>query len=71
MADQEILTRSEVAAMLKLTVRTVDYLVSTNQIPFSRLGKRSVRFDRGRITGWFRDREGVEYRLNRNQAVEA
>lgn len=60
----EILTRKEVSEIFKLPVRTVDYLVQTDQIPFSRLGKRSVRFSRDRLSTWFKDREGVEYRYN-------
>jgi len=59
----EILTRKEAAEMLKLPIRTVDYYVSTNQIPFSRLGKRNVRFDSARLMDWFHEREGVEYRI--------
>ncbi|MBC8466721.1 MAG: helix-turn-helix domain-containing protein [Deltaproteobacteria bacterium] len=65
----EILTRRETAEMLKLPIRTLDYLVGTNQIPFSRLGKRAVRFDKNRLNEWFRDREGVEYRMPRQQAA--
>ena len=61
----EILTRKETATMLKLPVRTLDYLVSTGQIPFSRLGKRAVRFDKKRLEEWLQEREGIEYRLNR------
>ncbi len=58
----EILTRKEVAEFLKMPVRTIDYLVGTNQIPFCRLGKRSVRFDKVRLQGWFLERENIEYR---------
>jgi len=58
----EILTRKEVAEFFKMPIRTIDYLVSTDQIPFSRLGKRSVRFDREELEKWFRKRQGVEYR---------
>lgn len=60
MVDQ-ILNRREVAEFLKMPVRAIDYLVSTGQIPFSRLGKRSVRFDKNRLLEWFNDREGIEY----------
>lgn len=57
----EKLTRKEVSKEYKLPLRTVDYLVATNQIPFSRLGKRNVRFSRERLEQWFREREGIEY----------
>jgi excisionase family DNA binding protein len=63
--DDEILTRSEAAGMLKMPRRTLDYLVATGQIPFSRIGKRSVRFTRARLLEWLSEREGVEYRLSR------
>ena len=58
----EILTRGEAAAMLKLPRRTLDYLVATGQVPFSRIGKRSVRFTRSRLMQWLGEREGIEYR---------
>jgi excisionase family DNA binding protein len=59
----EVLTRQEAAEMLKLPQRTLDYLVGTGQIPFSRVGKRSVRFSRSRLMEWLREREGLEYRM--------
>ena len=61
-----IMTRQEVAEFFKMPIRTIDYLVQTDQIPFSRLGKRSVRFDKERLAGWFKDREGVEFRHQRH-----
>lgn len=63
--QDEILTRAEAADLLKLPKRTLDYLVGTGQIPFSRIGKRSVRFTRLRLLEWLKEREGVEYRLPR------
>jgi excisionase family DNA binding protein len=65
MMSDEILKRKEAAAMLKVPQRTLDYLVATGQVPFSRVGKRSVRFSRNRLMEWLREREGVEYRLPR------
>jgi len=62
----EVLTKQEAAEFLKIPVRTIDYLVSTDQIPFSRLGKRAVRFYRARLIEWIREREGVELRYNRS-----
>ena len=56
-----ILTREEVAKRFKMSRATLDYLVATNQIPFSRVSKRMVRFDEDRLMEWFRGREGVEY----------
>ena len=61
---EEHLKRKDVAEMFKMPIRTVDYLVTTGQIPFSRLGKRSVRFRKDRLKEWFAEREGVECRYN-------
>lgn len=58
----DILTRQEVSEKFKLPISTLDYLVSTNQIPFSRIGKRSVRFSLERLNEWFKEREGIEFR---------
>jgi excisionase family DNA binding protein len=63
--QDEILTRGEAAELLKLPKRTLDYLVGTGQIPFARIGKRSVRFTRTRLLEWLAEREGIEYRLPR------
>ena len=63
----EFLTRQEVSERLKIPLRTVDYLVCTNQIPFSRVGKRSVRFSSTRLEEWFVEREGVKFRQNRQK----
>lgn len=65
----EFLKRGDVAELFKIPVSTIDYLVVTGQIPFSRLGKRSVRFERARLLEWFRGREKVEYRLPRRDAA--
>ena len=63
--QDEILTRGEAADLLKLPRRTLDYLVGTGQIPYARIGKRSVRFTRSRLLEWLAEREGIEYRLSR------
>jgi excisionase family DNA binding protein len=57
-----VLKRQGAAELLKLPIRTLDYLVATNQIPFSRIGKRGVRFSQERLELWFEEREGVEFR---------
>ena len=63
----DILTRKETAEHFKLPLPTVDYLVSTNQIPYSRIGKRNVRFSRERLREWFKDREGIEFRKGKGK----
>ncbi len=50
----EISKRNEVAEMFKMSISKIDYLVSTGHIPFSRLGKGSIRFDKARLVEWFR-----------------
>lgn len=63
--NDDVMTRRQAAEMLKVPERTLDYLVSSRQVPFSRVGKRSVRFIRSRLLEWLREREGVAYRLSR------
>lgn len=63
----EFLTRKEAAELLKMPMRTLDYLVGTNQIPFARLGKRMVRFSETRLKEWFREREGIEYHTTKGK----
>ena len=58
----EILTRNEVADFLKIPKRTIDYLVSTQQIPFFRVGKRGLRFAPQQQMKIMRACEGVEFR---------
>jgi excisionase family DNA binding protein len=53
----DVLTRQEVSELFKLPLSTVDYFVGTNQIPYSRLGKRSVRFSRSELEHWFESRK--------------
>jgi len=62
----EILTKADVAKQFKLSKGTVDYLVTTGQIPFMRLGKRSVRFSRKSLEQWVKDRENITVKYNRN-----
>lgn len=62
---EKLLRRQDVSEWLQIPLRTIDYLVQTDQIPFSRLGKRNVRFSKERLKEWFADREGVEFRQNR------
>ena len=63
---QEILTKAEVAEMLKMSPKTISYMVHTQQIPFLRLGKRRVRFSRVSLEQWIKDRESVEVKYNSN-----
>jgi len=48
----EVLTKNEAAEFLKINPKTIEYLVVSNQIPYSRIGKRSVRFSWTRLMEW-------------------
>jgi len=61
----DIINKPEAALMLGVSVRTLDYLVFTKQVPFIRFGKRALRFSPDRLTEWLKERENVEYRLRR------
>jgi excisionase family DNA binding protein len=63
----EVLTVEETARFLKCQVKTVQYMVSTSQLPFFRLGKRLVRFRRSRLIEYAEEREKIEYRLPRGE----
>jgi excisionase family DNA binding protein len=67
----EVLKRQEVADLFKLPIRTVDYLVATDQIPFSRIGKRAVRFSKQRLEEWFQEREGAPYHIKEGAENDA
>lgn len=61
----EFLTKQEAAGALKIKKRTLDYLVYTGQIPFFRVGKRSVRFSADRLKEWARERENIEVKYKK------
>jgi excisionase family DNA binding protein len=63
--SQDIMNKPEAARMLAVSIRTLDYLVFTKQVPFIRFGKRALRFSRDRLMDWLKERENVEYRLRR------
>ena len=50
----EILTRMEAAEYLRISLRSIDYLIAARQIPFRKIGKRSVRFEKGAVLNWLR-----------------
>jgi excisionase family DNA binding protein len=63
----KVLTRDGAADLLQVPRATIDYLVQTQQIPFSRVGKRGVRFVDDRLFQWLEERENIEFRQNRKQ----
>ena len=65
MSDETVMDRAGAAEFLKSNLRTIDYLVSSKQIPYSRLGKRMVRFRKDRLLDWLESRENVEFKMPR------
>jgi excisionase family DNA binding protein len=65
--QDEVLTKMEAAEFLKVPLQTVDWLVKSNQIPYSRIGKRIVRFSRNRLVEYLAEREGIEARYGKGQ----
>ena len=66
--NDEVLNRKEAREFLKISDATLVYLVGTGQVPFSRVGKRGVRFLKSRLIEWLKEREGVEYHMNAKSA---
>jgi excisionase family DNA binding protein len=50
--EAEMLTKPQAAALLTLSVRTLDRLVARGDIPHVRLGKRCVRFPLKVLKNW-------------------
>ena len=55
--ESPILTKQETADFLKISLRTLDYLISVREIPYTKTSKRAVRFHRDRVLQWFAERE--------------
>ena len=51
-----VLTKREAAAMLAVSTRTMDRLVSRGDIPHIRLSKRCVRFPSKQLSAWIEAR---------------
>ena len=64
-SNQLIVSKSatvpEVAEFLNVSPQTIRYLVKSRQIPFFRLGKRTIRFNMERLDHWRKEREGAEH----------
>ena len=57
-------TKRDVAAMLQLSVRSVDNLVAAG-CPVLRIGKRRCRFDLLEVAAWVKERYGQQLRRPR------
>jgi excisionase family DNA binding protein len=65
MTDDVIFDKNGVAENYNLPKSNVSYLVSTGQIPFSRIGKRTVRFSKKELDKWFyQERKNVPIKYN-------
>ena len=59
----KLLTRKDVAELFQLPISTLDYLVSTSQIPFFRPTQRNVRFREAELVKWLdEERRNLPYR---------
>ena len=55
----KVLTRPEAAKLLRVSVRTLDYLTKTNQVPLKKIG-RSIRFSEKALEHWIEKGEDGE-----------
>jgi len=55
--DEELLTKKQVAALLKVGTRTIGYLTVTRQLPFIKGLGREYRYLRSSIMNWIKQRE--------------
>ena len=63
MADATFLTKKNVSDLFKVNIRTIDFWVRTQRIPYHRLGtKKCVRFEKTELLEWFKERKNIEYR---------
>ncbi len=62
--EPEYLTRKETAERYRINDKSLDYLVSTGQIPFLRVGRRNVRFRADWLLKWEEQQKNIEYHHN-------
>jgi len=58
----KLLTRKQVSELFQLPLSTLDYLVSTEQIPFFRPSRRNLRFRESELIDWLETKRNVPYR---------
>ena len=61
MVNDEIMTKPEAAKFLKVSERSLDYWIWSGQVPFSRVGKRGIRFKKSRLLTWLDEQEGKPF----------
>lgn len=57
----QTITRKQLSQLTHLPLGTIDYYVSTRQIPVLRLGTRNARFHPLMVLDWYKKRLGVVY----------
>lgn len=55
--ENEILTKEEVAGLLRVKPRTINYLVATRQMPAIKGVGREYRYLKSSIMNWMKQRE--------------
>ena len=53
----ENLLKTEAAEFLRISKRTLDYLIAAKEIPFVRVSKKGIRFRRSSLEKWMNQRE--------------
>ena len=48
----EILTKPEVQGVLRISKRTLEYLVASRELQCFKVGKRAVRFNKSDLVDW-------------------
>ena len=57
----EVLTPNDVAEILRVSRSKINQLVAADGIPFVRIGKRRIRFNREAVMKWFREQESKKF----------
>ena len=64
MDPKPMLTKTDVANRLNMTVRGVEGLMAKRSLPFYRLGNRTVRFDPTELEDWLNRMKVAEVHFN-------
>ena len=63
--ESKLLTKGEVADRLDVSIRTVNRLLQTTDLPRIYLSRRSVRIPEGKLERWLEDR--TQHSLSRKE----
>jgi len=60
--SERIMTKRDVAALLHISTRSVERLIAGGQIPYCKINKKIIRFDKGDISRWFEQKKkGLDF----------